>query len=324
MEGSRLAQEFTKVQELIYELKIAQVMTRDVITVSPATPLREVKEILRTRRISGLPVVRDHELVGIVSIEDIIKALESDAMDATVGEKMTPNPVTLIADESVVQAVNMFSRYTYGRFPVVDRSGALVGIITAGDITRGLLKAIELDYRQDEISRYRASHIFEDIPSDRTTLVLRYEIKARDFARGGEASSRIKKALTRLNVPPKIVRRVAIATYEAEMNIIIHADVGGYLVADIWPERIRLRAVDTGPGIPDIEQAMQPGFSTAPAWIRELGFGAGMGLVNIKHCADEMILESQAGRGTNLEVNFYLQPDARSGRAEERQGGRSG
>ncbi|MBU0490756.1 MAG: CBS domain-containing protein [Chloroflexi bacterium] len=302
------ALEFTKIQELVYELKIADVMTTEVITIAPDASLREAKEIMRTRRISGLPVVRGRELVGVISIEDIIKALESGEMDVSVGAKMTPNVTTLFADESVVQAVNMFSRYNFGRFPVVERTGGLAGIITAGDITRGLLKAIELDYRQEEISKYRASHIFEDIPSDHTSLVLRYEIKARDFARGGEASSRIKKALTRLGVTPKLVRRVAIATYEAEINIIIHSTVGGYMVVDIWPERIRLRAIDTGPGIPDVEQALQPGFSTAPAWIRELGFGAGMGLVNIKHCADEMRLQSEMDRGTNLEAVFHLLP----------------
>jgi CBS domain-containing protein/anti-sigma regulatory factor (Ser/Thr protein kinase) len=314
--SSNAALEFTKAQELVYELKIAEVMTKNVITVSPETSIHEVKEVLRTKRVSGLPVARGRELVGVISIEDIIKALESGAMDALVGEKMTTNVVTLFADDSVVQAVNMFSRFPFGRFPVVDRSGMLVGIITAGDITRGLLKALDLDYRQEEISKYRASHIFEDISSDRTSLFLQYDVRARDFARGGEASSRIKKALTRLGIEPKMVRRVAIAAYESEMNIIIHSTAGGNLVVDIWPEQIRLQAIDNGPGIPDVEQAMQPGYSTAPAWIRELGFGAGMGLVNIKHCADEMTLYSQPGEGTNLKAIFHLSPSG--AKAEEK------
>ena len=304
--------EFTKVQELVYELKIADVMAKEVITISPEIPMREVKEIMRINRISGAPIVQDHKLVGIISIEDIIKALESGTMDVPVSEKMTTDVITVFADESVVQAVNMFSRHNFGRFPVVDRGGALVGLITAGDITRGLLKAIELDYHEEEISKYRASHIFEDIPSDRTTLVLRYGIKAGDFTQGGEASSCVKQALMRLGVAPKIVRRAAIATYEAEMNIIIHSTDGGYLIADIWPESIRLRAIDSGPGIPDVEQALQPGYSTAPAWIRELGFGAGMGLVNIKYCADEMTLNSELGKGTNLEAIIYLRPNTES------------
>jgi anti-sigma regulatory factor (Ser/Thr protein kinase) len=90
------------------------------------------------------------------------------------------------------------------------------------------------------------------------------------------------------------------------MNIIIHADQGGEMVVDVQPEQIIMRAVDTGPGIPDIERAMQPGFSTAPEWIREMGFGAGMGLANIQRCTDEMRLESPLGTRTFLEAVIFL------------------
>jgi anti-sigma regulatory factor (Ser/Thr protein kinase) len=102
---------------------------------------------------------------------------------------------------------------------------------------------------------------------------------------------------------------VAISAYEAEMNLIIHADQGGELIAELRPERIRLTVVDRGPGIPDVEKALSPGFSTAPNWIRELGFGAGMGLDNIKRCADSMKLESKMGHGTRLEIIIYLRPE---------------
>ena len=103
-----------------------------------------------------------------------------------------------------------------------------------------------------------------------------------------------------------MVRRVAVATYEAETNVIIHSQ-GGEIIAEIRPESMRITATDTGPGIADVAQAMQPGFSTAPDWIRELGFGAGMGLSNIKACADSMKLDSQVGVGTRLELIFKLQ-----------------
>jgi anti-sigma regulatory factor (Ser/Thr protein kinase) len=102
------------------------------------------------------------------------------------------------------------------------------------------------------------------------------------------------------------VRRVAVAAYEAETNLIIHTDAGGDLIAEIQPDQIRIVALDRGPGIPDIERALQPGYSTAPDWIRELGFGAGMGLNNIKACADSFALDSQVGVGTRLEAMFYL------------------
>ncbi len=298
--------EITKIQELIYELKIEQVMTKSVITVTPSQNMAELKEILQKKRISGTPVLEGDKLVGIVSIEDLIKALESGEKDALIGDKMTRNLQTVYADESVVQAVNKFSQYGFGRLPVVNREGKLVGILTQGDIVRGLLRQMEVEYHEEEIHRYRASHIFSDIVSDQTGLVLRYRVKPRDFTRGGEASSKLKRALERLGASPQLVRRVAIATYEAETNLIIHTDNGGEIVAEIMPERVRIVAIDSGPGIPDVEQALQPGFSTAPDWIRELGFGAGMGLSNIRACADKMDLTSRVGVGTRLEILFYV------------------
>lgn len=310
--------QITRIQELVYELPIERVMTTPVITVSPDTTMSELKEILRVNRISGTPVLEQGRLVGIISIEDLIKALESGDIHAPVRARMTKSVITVQANESVVEAVKKFAQYGVGRLPVVNEKGDLVGMLTSGDITRGLLEAIGLDYHAEEISRYRARHIFEDIVSDRTGLILRYRIKARDFTGGGGASSKIKRALDRLGAPPQIQRRVAIAAYEAEMNLIIHTDNGGELIAEIQPEVIRIVATDNGPGIADIEQAMQPGFSTAPNWIRELGFGAGMGLSNIKKCADSMKLESQVGVGTRLEIVVQIEPVINSGNTPQK------
>jgi len=298
--------EITRIQELIYELKIGQIMTRKLITMSPEQTMAELKDVLRINRISGAPVVEGGKLVGVISIEDLIKALESGEKDARIRDKMATNVQTVYQDESVVSAVNRFAQFGYGRLPVLDRSGELVGIVTQGDVVRGLLHRMHIEYQVEEIHRYRASHIFEDIVSDQTGLILRYRVKAKDFVSGGEASSKLKRALGRLGAPPQVARRVAIATYEAEMNIIIHTDKGGEIIAEIMPERIRIVATDSGPGIPDVEQAMQPGFSTAPDWIRELGFGAGMGLSNIQACADKMTLNSTVGVGTRLEIFFQV------------------
>jgi len=302
--------EFTKLQELAYEVRIEEVMTRDPVTVSPDTTMAELREILRQHRISGAPVVADGQMVGIISLEDLIKALANGAMTARVGEKMTPNPKTVYADESVVMAVNTFARYGFGRFPVIDREGHLVGILTRGDIMRGLLKQLEHEYHREEAFRVRVSHIFDELIADLNSITLHCDIKARDFEHAGEASSRIKRALTRLGVDPQIVRRAAIAAYELEINIVIHTTEGGEIIAEIQPEKVVIRAVDTGPGIPDIEAAMRPGFSTAPEWIREMGFGAGMGLVNVRRCADEMSLESPNQMWTSAKVVIYFRPPA--------------
>lgn len=302
--GSSEIDEFTRVQELVYELKIEEVMTKDVIIVSPDALMSELKEILQKSRISGCPVVDGQRLVGVVSIEDLIKAVTKGEIETSVRVNMSSPVISVHCYDSVIEAVKRFSQHRVGRLPVVDAKERLVGILTSGDITRGLLKAIQLDYHAEEISKYRASHIFEDITSDKTSLILRYKVKAKDFDRAGEASSKIKRALERLGGQPQIVRRVAIATYEAEMNIVIHTDDGGEIVAEVQPENIRIWAIDHGPGIPNVDAAMQPGYSTAPEWIRELGFGAGMGLFNIRRCSDEMRLNSDVGRGTRLEILF--------------------
>jgi anti-sigma regulatory factor (Ser/Thr protein kinase) len=155
--------------------------------------------------------------------------------------------------------------------------------------------------------RYRASHLFEDIVSDRTSLILRYDIEKGDFVHGGNASSNIKRALLRLGASPQIARRCGIAVYEAEMNLIIHTDHGGIIRAEIEPHKITMEAYDDGPGIEDIELAMKPGFSTATNDVREMGFGAGMGLVNINRCVDDMTLISSKERGTNLFMIISLE-----------------
>ncbi len=294
--------EITKVQELAYELTVEQAMTRDIVTVSPTDRVGELREVLRRNRISGAPVVDGGALIGIISLEDFIKCLALGKVDATVEQVMTTGIQTLFVDEPLIHAVNRFDSQGFGRFPVIERdSGKLAGILTKSDIITALLKELEIDYHEEEIHRYRASHIFEDIVSDMTTLTFEYDVVGQDVRHAGAASSGLKKTLARLGVDPTILRRVAIATYEAEMNIVIFTS-GGRIVSHVTPEEIRIEARDSGPGIPDIEQAMQPGFSTAPPSVQEWGFGAGMGLPNIKKCADTMNIDSEVGQGTRLEA----------------------
>ena len=300
--------EVYKAQELVYELKIGEIMTRKLITITPDTTMHQVKNLLRDQRISGLPVMVGSDLAGIVSIEDLILAMEHGELESPVSQHMTTRVYTIYEDESVVQALNKFTQTRVGRLPVVTREGQLAGILTPDDITRGVLKALQRAYHEEEIRRYRASHLFEDIASDRTTLIMSYEIRVRDFNRAGRASSQLKLALGRLGIDPRIMRRIAIAAYEAEMNVVIHSLAGGLLSGEVTSAgRILVRAVDTGPGIPDISQALQAGFSTAPDWIREMGFGAGMGLTNIRNSVDEFSLESTT-QGTRLQAIVYLHP----------------
>lgn len=138
-----------------------------------------------------------------------------------------------------------------------------------------------------------------------TGIKLEYEIIKDDFSRAGEASSNIKRVLRQLGIDSSVIRKTAIATYEAEINVVIHSE-GGKMVVNIEPDKIEITAKDNGPGIKDIDQAMQKGFSTASQKVRELGFGAGMGLPNMKRSCDEFYIDSEFGEGTTVKMIFKL------------------
>lgn len=298
----------TRVEELAYELKIEMAMTREIKVVSPTARIIEVLELFREARISGAPVVAQEKLVGIISIEDLIRALRQGALQAAVADYMSTRVVVVNSFDPIIEALKLFAQTKLGRLVVLNEAGELAGMLTKGDITRGLLNALQHDYQAEEVRRYRASHLFEDIISDRTSLILRYQVRPKDFIHGGEASSHIKRALLRLGANPQVARRCGIAIYEAEMNLIIHATHGGEIRVEIEPHQILMEAMDDGPGIEDVELAMQPGYSTAPEEIRELGFGAGMGLKNVQRCVDEMDLISSLGQGTRLVMKIHLSP----------------
>ncbi len=137
---------------------------------------------------------------------------------------------------------------------------------------------------------------------------LHFEIEGGNFSKAGYASSEIKKVLKQLNVDAKIIKRVVVSSYEAEINIVAHA-YRGKLSAIINDRMIELFFDDEGPGIPDIEKAMQTGFSTASPEVREMGFGAGMGLPNIKNNADSLDITSEVGKGTLVKIKIALTSD---------------
>ena len=309
------AKDITRVEELAYDLKIQEVMTRDLVVASPTMKMREMLELLRNRRISGAPVVTGDKLVGILSLEDLVRAMSANDLDADVDKYMAKVLITVNGYESLVRALETFTRFKVGRLPVTDEHGKLIGMITKGDITRGILLAIQKDYQEEEVRRYRASHLFEDIVSDRTTIVMRYNIKKDNFLLGGNASSNIKRALVRLGATPQIARRCGIAIYEAEMNLIIHTTHGGRIKVEIEPQQIIMTASDDGPGIENVDLAVQPGYSTATNEVREMGFGAGMGLFNIKRIVDRMELTSALGQGTRLRMIIFLERNESLGEA---------
>ncbi|NLJ88676.1 MAG: anti-sigma regulatory factor [Epulopiscium sp.] len=136
-------------------------------------------------------------------------------------------------------------------------------------------------------------------------MKLSFTVDGDEFLLAGEASSQVKKVLKQLGVSSAIIRKIAIAMYEAEINMVLHAN-GGSIDVDITPEKIYILFQDEGPGIKDIELAMQEGYSTASDEIRELGFGAGMGLPNMKRYSDDLKISSELGKGTKVEITVYL------------------
>ena len=136
-------------------------------------------------------------------------------------------------------------------------------------------------------------------------LIFHFDVDGENFTSAGQASTQVKKNLRQLGLPSDIIRRVSIAMYEGEINMVIHAN-GGTADMYVGEDMIRIVLADEGPGIADVAAAMQEGYSTAPDNIRALGFGAGMGLPNMKHYSDEMIIDSVVGKGTTIELKFKV------------------
>ncbi|MBR4768189.1 MAG: ATP-binding protein [Lachnospiraceae bacterium] len=136
-------------------------------------------------------------------------------------------------------------------------------------------------------------------------LIFRYDVDGSDFTSAGQASVQVKKNLRQLGMNPEIIRRVSIAMYEGEINMVIHAN-GGVAEVQVTESEITIILKDQGPGIPNVEQAMQEGFSTAPSSVQSLGFGAGMGLPNMKQYTDSMVIDTEVGVGTTITMKIFL------------------
>ena len=137
------------------------------------------------------------------------------------------------------------------------------------------------------------------------TIKLKYTVSPDDFTRAGEASGNVKSKLKKMGIPPEAVRKVSIAMFEGEINMVIHAN-GGEITVEISEDCITMILADHGPGIADIDRAMQEGWSTAPDNIRSLGFGAGMGLPNMKKYSDYMDIDTAVGKGTTVTMKVNI------------------
>jgi CBS domain-containing protein/anti-sigma regulatory factor (Ser/Thr protein kinase) len=280
------------VLELIYQLKIKDVMTTAVITAYRTDALRHIQAIMKENYITGVPITDGQKLLGLVSIDDIVTALDGGWINAPAEEKMTRNLIVLEEDMPLSFAISYLNKYRYGRYPVVNKNRELVGILTSNDVIRTLL----VEMNREVLRLEKISHTND---SGAGYSEMEFTTNRYDFELAGKASTEIKKALKKHSIDPALIRRVAIASYELEINQVVHSN-GGTISCSIQPDKVIVVAADTGPGIADVNQALKEGFSTANEWIRSLGFGAGMGLANTKRVSDEFTISSEMGKGTTV------------------------
>ncbi len=278
--------------ELIFRLKIKDVMSRKVITASKTESLRTIQHRMKAENITGVPIVEDKRLLGLVSMHDILTAFDEGTIDEPAERHMTRSLKVLEDDMPLSFAVNYFNKFRFGRFPVLNKDRELSGIITIRDINTTLLREVNriVESLEDELNR--------NTPEGQGVNSRQFYIVAYDFENAGRASTEIKKILKGQGLDRETVRRAAVACYELEMNLVVHS-TGGKMEFRMDDEKITIRSSDSGPGIPDVDKALEEGFSTANEWIRSLGFGAGMGLPNVKRVSDDFTLVSEPGRGTD-------------------------
>jgi CBS domain-containing protein/anti-sigma regulatory factor (Ser/Thr protein kinase) len=296
------------VLELIYQLKIKNVMTSAVITAKKTDSLRHIQALMRENRITGVPIAEGNKLLGLVSIGDIVEALDKGYIDSTADEKMIRDIIVLEDNMPLSFAISYLNKYGFGRYPVVNKQQELVGIITSMDVISTLL--VEMNRT---VLRLEKNNEKKDMSGG--FLEMEFATKKFDFEMAGRASTEIKKALKKHNIDSQLIRRVAIASYELEINQVVHSN-GGVISCSIQPDKVTVIASDTGPGIADVSLALQEGWSTATERVRSLGFGAGMGLANTKRVSDEFTISSKVGEGTTVRsVIFIDSPKEESGAA---------
>lgn len=301
-----------QMQTIFKDLTAKDIMVPNVISISPERTLEQAKELMRLKKISGLVVMEKGRLVGIVSIEDIIHALEKDRIHQPIAHHMTLRVVTLHEDDNLPQIFEKFNRHRYGRFPVVNSEKKLVGIITKEDILRGILEKFRVLYVRD----LRRQNVLEGEMTDHSLITgeeinklgaeFVFPIDYADVSLAGVGAARLKEFLLGKSISEEIVRKVAIATYEAETNVVIHSSSSGTIYCFPYDSYVRVRVEDQGKGIEDVDKAMQEGWTTASDQVREMGFGAGMGLPNMQRYSDKMVIVSEVGKGVIVEMQFYL------------------
>jgi len=308
MSANYSKEKLTLVNELIYEIKVKEAMSKKVIFFKENVTFREIQLKLKEKKISGVPILNNvKNIIGIVSIDDVITAFDKGYVDNKITDYMSRDVITIPQNISVVSAIHKLERFGVGRLPVTESSDSkrIVGVITLSDILNRLLVVVQSIAEKVEDKEIKNTQISYDLIKRIVKKRLRFEVKGDDFDNAGRVASITKKYFQNLGISKDIIRRIAIVCYEAEMNICLHS-LGGSMIIEVDNNNTVIYAHDKGPGIPDVKLALKPGFTTASEKIRALGFGAGMGLPNIKHYADKLEIKSSLETGTELKAIINL------------------
>lgn len=298
------------IMELLQRLRVKDVMRdHDIISVVRTDSMRFAQNLMKRNHISGVPVVEEKRLFGIVSVNDIIKALEGGWISEPCQRHMTTSLVVLEEDMPLAFAIKFFQNYTFGRFPVLNKDRDLVGIVSQRDVTRVLMQELTREVARLEGRGAQSPQERAQPPRSEGALpyysMRQFVVVRNDLSSAGKAANEIKKMMKEAGIDAKIVRRVAVAAYELEINVCIHS-LGGTITFILDTEKATVIAKDRGPGIKDVDWACQDGTSTANDWIRSMGFGAGMGLANSKRVADSFSIQSKVPSGTTVACEFSL------------------
>ena len=294
------------IMELLQRIRVKDVMKSEGIhSVVRTDSMRFAQNLMKRNKISGVPVVEGRRLFGIVSVADIIKALEGEWIQDEVQKHMAVNLIVLEEDMPLAFAIKYFQNYSFGRFPVLNKDRDFVGIVSQRDLTKVLMNELTKEVVRLEVGEKSRCGDRREGGTRPYYSMHQFVVVHNDLSNAGKAANEIKKLLNEAGVDKKIVRRVAVAAYELEINVCIHS-VGGTVTFILDSGKATLIAKDRGPGIKDIEWACRDGTSTANDWIRSMGFGAGMGLANSKRVADSFDIQSKIPTGTTVMCEFNL------------------
>ncbi len=288
--------------ESIYTVRVKEAMNPNPMRISPGDTMRDAKVLMKENGLTGVPVVDGNRLAGILSVYDIMACYDNGSLDDKVSKYMSRDVILLEEEMPISFAINYFNKFKFRRFPVINKNKELTGMITARDLTAAMLKNIS-----EQLQKYDKLNMRLSDPADirpDTVIYRQFIVHKYDFENAGKVTSEIKKILKERGIKQSIIRRVSIAAYELEINLVVHSD-GGVLIFQLLPDAIMIKTQDRGPGIPDLEKALTDGFSTASEWIRSQGFGAGMGLPNVKRVSNDFQISSDV-TGTEVKLTINL------------------